>query len=330
MTERRKISRQITTFSNQRGNKFVKYNPVVHDPLFSKDVTTWCGGFVSTDKLNEVLDEYRIKDGLPTRSNTRVKRVGLQIYLTTTVSNGTLIVTGVVAWAKYLQSDYLYGDIKLLKRKALLLTDKKIESLFNTTKAKLRNMKSDILEDLLFTDSDHPTFESVDNVKKVGDLLILCVNPNANKSGLGRILFANFLHRAGNKYDNLLVNLGKKNGLYNPRMKSLAETFNFHVVDATFTRNNLNVEAVVFKGENGEKETFLTLDTQQELTLENNFVDYLDLDYIQLGTYTCSKNVPLDFNYATNGSKYTSQQEWTTHCGANKGYSNPYAGNYSL
>lgn len=326
MTERGKISRQITTFANQRGTKIVKYNPIVHDSLISN----WCDGFVSIDKLNEVLDEYRIKYGLPTRSNNnRIKRIGLQIFLTTTISQGNLIVTGIVAWAKYLPVDYLYGDIKFLKRSALLLPSNRISDLFNTTKSKFRKIKGQALDDLLLTDVDYPSFESIDDVKQLGDLLILCVDPNANKSGLGRLLFANFLHRAGNKYSNLLVNLGKSNGSHNPRMKSLAETFDFQEIKATFTRDDLDIQEVVFKGENGEKETFLALNTQHELTLENNFVDYLDLDYLQLGTYTCSKNVPPDFNYATNGAKYTSQQEWSTHCGANKGYSNPYAGNYN-
>jgi hypothetical protein len=327
MADRRKLTRHINTFANQRGVKIVKYNPNIHDDLLG-DLETWCGGFVSIEKINEILNVYRNRSGMALIGDAElVPRTKLEIYLATVIKDGELLVVGIIAWAKYHKFDFLYGDLAVMKRAALALSVQGIQAEFGYTKAALRRLRRGQLEDLLFENDDNPEFDGIDDTNNLGDLLMICINPDSDKSGIGRLLFAYFMQRSTKVYDNILVHLSLQNGVYNERMKTLAETFGFQETDATFTREDLKLDSIEFKGVRAEVETFLARD-DSEIDLDD-LKDILDLSLHPIGNFTCSRNTH-GFTYATNGSRYVNAAEWDTKCGANKGYSNPYAGNYSI
>jgi GNAT superfamily N-acetyltransferase len=330
----RLLTRQITTYANQRGIKIVKYNPLVHDDLFGNSfVEAWCKGYVSNEKVNEILDVYRVRKGLdPVLQNDAiVKRTGLEIYLATVINKKKIKLIGIIAWSKYLPDDYLFGNLEYLKSKALRLSNSNFTISFNgLTKSEFKALETSQLEDLLLTDEDNPKFSGIskEEEKDLGDLLILCVDSRAKTKGVGTLLFSYFLKRAAKKYSNLLVYLGQKNGSVNSKMKDLAEKYGFRTTNAYFSRGSLGIRNRIFEGSEGEKMQFLTKHTEDELDF-GVFQRNLDLTLEDLGTYTCSRNPPENFSFASNGSKYVGENDWDRFCGGNKGYTNPYAGNYS-
>jgi hypothetical protein len=328
---RKSLTRHVTTFGNQRGIKIVKYRPLVHDPLID---STWCRNFVSAEKWNEILDVYRERNRVP-RVGDLVSRVGLMIYVATTMRAGKLAVVGLVAWAKYYKTDYLYGDINVLKRGAL-----RSRLVSDSDKKILRNRNTPMwkVKDILEGDNDTPHFEVKEeekwksiNTNDTGDLLILCVDPASSSKSVGRLLFAHFYNQASRKYGNLIINLGKANQgnrhTYNNAMMSLSRKFKFNKAKALFSHQTFGIENVEFKGENGEKETFLARSSVTSETTLRLMKRLLDLSHKPLGTVTCSR--VFHTGHAMNGSRYATEDEWEEKCkGRNVGYRNPYASNY--
>jgi GNAT superfamily N-acetyltransferase len=328
----------MNTFLNQRGIKLVRYDPHVHDELLA-DVEDWCRGHVSKEKLDEVLDVYRKRKGVEVQGEAQVKnRVGLEIHLATAIDEKALKVVGIVAWARYDKFDYLYEDASTLASRALthLNVDEFREKMGCTKEAfsKLKsNQKDKITAEKLFEDDDFALFDQFPpDEKEVADLLILCVDPDAKKKGIGRAMLAKCLQRAQKKYSKVLINLGKNNGVVNDAMKDLAEDAGFIKIGAKFNREDLGVEMEDFKDVNGDDEVFMLMEVGDDDPGFAFFQDFLDLAKGEIGTVSCTHNKPEDFDYAPNGARYiakTEEDDWASFCGANKGYTNPTAGNYS-
>jgi hypothetical protein len=256
------------------------------------------------------------------------------VYVVTTFDEGELVVIGVTAWARYLPTDFQYGDAKELRKHILLHTAAEIQEMeFFTstpgttqslTKRRLRNLSLPQLKIALFGDTDFPEFEDVDDNKKLGDFLVLCTDPDSKQSGIGRLLLAFAINRMAKKYTSVLLNLGKSNGQVNATMQDMAvNSFGFAKIDTTFSSERFDVENLVFRSDHGEDDVFLLRETG-DLKL-TDVQTTLDLDRRVLGTLTCTRSNKTGFS--SNGSKYVDART-DQRCGANKGYSNPYAGNY--
>ena len=71
---------------------------------------------------------------------------------------------------------------------------------------------------------------------------------------------------------------------------------------------------------------FLLRDDTNITSTELNTI--LDLTRSSIGNKTCSR-ARHGYKFAVNGSEYVDAADWEMYCGVNKGYGNPYAGNYS-
>ena len=324
--DKKQVTRHITTFANQRGVKIVKYNPATHDVLIEDFVEAWGRGYVSLEKVTEILDVYRARRGsgvvLPQdRLDKLVERKNLNIFVATAIHKGELVVLGIIAWSNFLQGEYLYGDTKEMIRCALALDRNTFQENFHQTKAAFKRLSATAQKNLVIQETDYADIEGID--VNSGELIFVCVNPRSKRSGIGRLLFSFFLHKAVYRYETLVLSLGAKDEVVNPRMITMVEQFGFEETPATFSRADLEMKAVPFRGQEAEDTVFYLRD-DTKLTFEDIQV-FLDLDVDKIGNFCCS-NRKGGHRFAANGSEY--MQDGVA-CGANKGLYSQFAGNYS-
>lgn len=326
----KKANRIIKTFSNQRGVKIVKYNPNIHDILIKE---SWCKGYVSSENLNQYLNVYRHKTNVPERElsvDNKVCKKYINIYVATIIDNKELRVLGLIVWSKYESYDHYFSNVHKLKRIALKLSNDKFMKLSeksggSMTKTSLKSTKEEHdLEDLLLFDTGiSPEFTQFKPTsKKPGEIAIVCVDPGA-KIGIGRLLLTFAVVNMRKTFTSIMLTLGKKNNKHNSIMKRLVKQVGFRDDKTTLEETIYQTPNIRFEDETG---------TMQYMTFDDNYFkieDILDLNRLDLGTFTCSKRKN-GFTHAIDGSKYVEDGEWDKYCKCgNKGWSNPYSGNLS-
>lgn len=334
---RRRVSRHLTTYANQRGIKLVKYHPETHDPLL-ENAADWCRNHVSQEKLTEIFDQVRN----PADVDNDVLRRRLKVYVATAFTldendEKQLTVIGVVAFATMLSFDYLYSNVRVLKKALLALSNAQYKALFpgmSKTRLRKRAANEALLNDI-GEDDQFPTFDDIDfadaaSVRNVGELLLVCVNPDVLVRGVGRYLIAKSFHEMFVHYGTAFAELGTYNGRVNPAMQRILEEFGFEEAEATFSYPQYGIDEIDWTDANGNHQYFFTYEIEP-LTFE--FIqEFLNLDQIDLGAKTCTRSASTqNYTHATNGTKYvrnTDALAWMQYCGPNKGYSNTYSGNY--
>ena len=133
-----RLRKTINTFSARNGFKIVKYQPIVHDPILESSRVTrrdtdkkeheneysWCDDRVSEEYIQQTLNVYRKRVGMPIWRPTSAEagddekdyiysRPNLQIYIVVTLGDkNQLIALGVIAWGKYINTDFPKHDFE--------------------------------------------------------------------------------------------------------------------------------------------------------------------------------------------------------------------------
>lgn len=337
LRERRRITRYINTYANQRGVKIVKYDPATHDELIGD--SKLCEGSIADEYLDTILDVIRARKNIPTRTDYQLQRVKrLQVYVATVVNREGLKVVGIVIWRDFHLDNYVYSDFKALRAKALKLRPEVLLEAFpdvNLAKLK-RNVGStggyayhEVL-DLLESDTDYPKFDTGraglgPEGDLGGELSVICMKNDVQKSGIGRLLLAFAIHRMPRQYSYIISDIVKNPTQRNT--KRLFREFNFHQLKAFYENAKLRIRRWPFRNGPNVNENTLFMYRDRPLSLDE-LEDVLSLTRINTGSVKCrTRRTPNVYTHALDGSLYAEAGD-DLYCGANKGYNNVYAANF--
>ena len=299
------------------------------------------------------------------RDSLRIKR--LQIYLVMGVSDRAdrstihpLKPHGIIAWGEFNESEYTFTGKQLFKNIKQLKSDR-IQELVGIKKKKFTSRHRisrslDAIEVLLgdITIDWEISENNFDPIKDMTcNLRFMCSNPESRKGGVGRIMLGYMmavLARPSNRYEHIIVEMAESSttNKISKSQTALLSGINLKTISATITDERYGINKQALEDQFDDVKLHFMGGPICDI-MPNILTKIIDLNIgsrstgrvsaptgsvNELDTISCSRKslVDLGIAYAPNGSRYVSSVdhavEYARKCGANKGWTNPYAGNY--